>query len=101
VSSGVIEAGPVRIDLDRHEASVRGEPVSLAPREFQLLHALLSHRGRVLSRETLINTVWGMDFDGDAKTLDVHIRWLRAKIELIPAVPRHIVTVRGVGFRFD
>jgi DNA-binding response OmpR family regulator len=55
----------------------------------------------VLSRETLINTVWGMDFDGDAKTLDVHIRWLRAKIELIPAVPRHIVTVRGVGFRFD
>ena len=101
VSSGIIEAGPVRLDLDRHEAFVRGERVELAPKEFQLLHTLLSHRGRVLSRETLLHSIWGEGFTGDPKTLDVHVRWLRAKIEATPAVPRHLITVRGVGFRFD
>ncbi len=101
VYSGVIEADPVRMDLERHEAFVRGERVELAPKEFQLLHVLVSHRGRVLAREALIGSVWGADFGGDPKTLDVHIRWLRAKIEPVPAVPRHIITVRGVGFRFD
>ena len=101
VSSGVIAGGTVRMDLDRHEVWVLGERVELPPKEFQLLHVLLSHRGRVLSREALISSVWGDEFMGDPKTLDVHVRWLRAKIEPDPAVPRHLITVRGVGFRFD
>lgn len=101
VRSGVLDTGVVRLDLDRHEVSVNGEVVDLSPKEFQLLHAFLSHRGRVLTREALIASVWGDDFMGDPKTLDVHIRWLRAKVEPIPAMPRHIITVRGVGFRYD
>jgi DNA-binding response OmpR family regulator len=101
VRSGVLDAGTVCLDLDRHEVSVNGEVVDLSPKEFQLLHAFLSHRGRVLTREALIASVWGDDFMGDPKTLDVHIRWLRAKVEPIPAMPRHIITVRGVGFRYD
>lgn len=101
VQSGVIEAGTIRLDLDRHEVRVRNRRVDLSPKEFQLLHVLLSHRGRVLTREALLASVWGEDFCGDPKTLDVHVRWLRAKIERSPAQPHHIITVRGVGFRFD
>jgi two-component system, OmpR family, response regulator RegX3 len=99
--SGVLEAGPVRLDLDRHEAFVRGSRTPFPPKEFELLRALVSHAGRVLSREELIATVWGDDFMGDAKTLDVHLRWLRAKVEEDPRQPRHLITLRGVGVRFD
>lgn len=100
-TSGVLAAGDLRLDLDRHEASISGKPVGLAPKEFQLLQALMSYRGRVLTRGELIATVWGDDFMGGAKTLDVHMRWLRAKIEPDPAQPTRIVTIRGVGFRFE
>jgi len=101
VQSGVLDTTAVRLDLDRHEAFVRGELVPLSPKEFDLLHTLLSHRGRVVTREALLATVWGRDFMGDPRTLDVHIRWLRGKLEEQPAHPRLIVTVRGIGFRFD
>jgi two-component system, OmpR family, response regulator RegX3 len=99
--SGILEGGPVRMDLDRHEVNINGERTDLSPKEYELLRALLSHQGRALSRDELIEGVWGEDFMGDAKTVDVHIRWLRAKVETDPGDPRHIVTVRGVGYRFD
>jgi DNA-binding response OmpR family regulator len=89
------------MDVPRHEVHVRERGVELSPKEFQLLRALLAGRGRVLSREELLQDVWGNDFMGDPKTLDVHIRWLRAKVEEDPGEPKHILTVRGVGFRFD
>lgn len=100
-TSGVLTAGDLRLDLDRHEVTVAGEPVSLAPKEFQLLQTLMSYRGRVLTRGELIATVWGDDFMGGAKTLDVHMRWLRAKVEPDPGQPTRIITIRGVGFRFE
>lgn len=99
--TGILESGPVRLDLDRHEGFVGDQRTDFSPKEFELLRALLSHQGRVLSREELIATVWGEDFMGDPKTLDVHVRWLRGKIEPDPSQPRHLVTIRGVGFRFD
>jgi two-component system response regulator RegX3 len=99
--TGLTAAGPVRIDVDRHEVTVHGRRVELSPKEFALLHALVFYHGRVLTREELLQVVWGDDFMGDRKTLDVHIAWLRAKIEADHGEPRHIVTVRGVGFRFD
>lgn len=98
---GVLAAGALRLDLDRHELSVSGETVGLAPKEFQLLQTLMSYQGRVLTRGELIATVWGDDFMGGAKTLDVHMRWLRAKIEPDPAQSTRIITIRGVGFRFE
>jgi len=99
--TGILAAGPVRLDLDRHEAFVQDRLTDFSPKEFELLRALLSHHGRVLSREELIATVWGDDFMGDPKTLDVHVRWVRGKIEPDPSQPRHLITIRGVGFRFD
>jgi DNA-binding response OmpR family regulator len=99
--SGILSGGALKLDLDRHEAQVDGRPVELSPKEFEILRLLLSHRGKVVLREELIASVWGDDFMGDTKTVDVHIRWLRAKIEPDPSVPRYIVTIRGVGFRFD
>ncbi len=101
VRTGILEVSGIRMDLDRYEVTVDQQPISLAPKEFQLLQTLMSFRGRVLSRGELIATVWGDDFMGGAKTLDVHMRWLRAKVERDPAQPRYIVTVRGVGFRFN
>lgn len=95
-----LEAGPVQIDLDRHEVYVNGGLVELSPKEFRLLHTLVASAGRVLSREELIEGVWGNEFMGDVKTLDVHIRWLREKVERDPSDPRHLITVRGVGYRF-
>ncbi len=95
-----LEAGPVQIDLDRHEVYVNGGLVELSPKEFRLLHTLVASAGRVLSREELIEGVWGNEFMGDVKTLDVHIRWLREKVERDPSNPRHLITVRGVGYRF-
>ena len=99
--SDVIEAGGVRMDTDRHELSVRGEPVQLALKEFELLEVLLRNSGRVLTRGQLIDRVWGPDYFGDTKTLDVHVKRLRAKLEEDPANPVLLVTVRGLGYKFN
>lgn len=95
-----IAGGGVEVDIDRHEVSVRGEQVSLRPKEFDLLFALLSRKGRLVTRETLISEVWGWDYVGDTKTLDVHVKRLRHKVEENPADPTLIVTVRGLGYKF-
>jgi two-component system response regulator RegX3 len=99
--AGTIEAGPVRMDVERHVVSVNGEPVALPLKEFELLELLLRNSGRVLTRGMLIDRVWGSDYVGDGKTLDVHVKRLRAKIEADPAVPVHLVTVRGLGYKFE
>lgn len=95
-----LDAGDVHIDLERHEVTIRGELVSLPLKEYELLALLLDNAGRVLTRETLIDRVWGMDYVGDTKTLDVHIKRLRAKVEPDPAIPSRIVTIRGVGYKY-
>ncbi|MDA8434594.1 MAG: response regulator transcription factor [Actinomycetales bacterium] len=96
-----LEAGPVRMDVERHVVSVNGTPVSLPLKEFELLELLLRNAGRVLTRGVLIDRVWGSDYVGDGKTLDVHVKRLRAKIEADPATPVHLVTVRGLGYKFE
>jgi two-component system, OmpR family, response regulator RegX3 len=96
-----LEAGPVRMDVDRHVVSVAGEAVAMPLKEFELLELLLRNAGRVLTRGQLIDRVWGSDYVGDTKTLDVHVKRLRAKVEPNPATPRHIVTVRGLGYKFE
>ena len=96
-----LEAGPVRMDVERHVVTVRGERASLPLKEFELLEMLLRNTGRVLTRMQLIDRVWGSDYVGDTKTLDVHIKRLRAKVEPDPASPSHILTVRGLGYKFD
>jgi two-component system response regulator RegX3 len=96
-----LESGPVRIDADRHVVTVRGEAVSLPLKEFDLLEFLVRNSGRVLTRSQLIDRVWGSDYVGDTKTLDVHVKRLRAKVEVDPANPVHLVTVRGLGYKFD
>jgi two-component system response regulator RegX3 len=96
-----IEAGPVRMDVERHTVTVNGKPTSLPLKEFELLEMLLRNAGRVLTRMQLIDRVWGSDYVGDTKTLDVHIKRLRAKVEPDPAHPVHIVTVRGLGYKFE
>ena len=99
--AGTIEAGPVRMDVERHVVSVNGEPVALPLKEFELLELLLRHSSRVLTRRHLIEGVWGSDYVGDTKTLDVHIKRLRAKVETDPGNPDHILTVRGLGYKFE
>ena len=96
-----LEAGPVRMDVDRHTVTVSGAQVSLPLKEFELLELLLRNAGRVLTRMQLIDRVWGSDYVGDTKTLDVHVKRLRAKIEPDPGAPRHLVTVRGLGYKFE
>ena len=96
-----LEAGPVRMDVERHVVTVRGEQASLPLKEFVLLEMLLRNTGRVLTRMQLIDRVWGSDYVGDTKTLDVHIKRLRAKVEPDPASPAHILTVRGLGYKFE
>jgi two-component system response regulator RegX3 len=96
-----VEAGPVRMDVDRHVVSVSGAPVSMPLKEFELLELLLRNAGRVLTRGQLIDRVWGSDYVGDTKTLDVHVKRLRAKVEPDPGSPQHIVTVRGLGYKFE
>ena len=93
--SSIMESGPVRMDVDRHVVTVRSQQVQLPLKEFELLEVLLRNAGRVLTRMQLIDRVWGADYVGDTKTLDVHVKRLRAKIETEPTNPRHIVTVRG------
>jgi two-component system response regulator RegX3 len=95
----VIEIGDVRLDAARHE--VRGERVALPLKEFELLELLLANAGRVLTRDVLIDRVWGPNYYGDTKTLDVHVKRLRAKVEADPGNPARIVTVRGVGYRYE
>ncbi|MBB6173874.1 two-component system response regulator RegX3 [Nocardiopsis mwathae] len=96
-----LEVGPVRMDVERHVVTVRGENVQLPLKEFELLEVLLRNAGRVLTRMQLIDRVWGADYVGDTKTLDVHVKRLRAKIEADPGNPRFIVTVRGLGYKFE
>ena len=96
-----LEAGPVRMDVERHVVSVNGAQISLPLKEFELLELLLRNAGRVLTRGMLIDRVWGSDYVGDGKTLDVHVKRLRAKIESDPAAPVHLVTVRGLGYKFE
>jgi two-component system, OmpR family, response regulator RegX3 len=96
-----VESGPVRMDVERHTVQVDGTAVSLPLKEFELLEMLLRNAGRVLTRGQLIDRVWGSDYVGDTKTLDVHVKRLRAKIEPDPSSPRHIVTVRGLGYKFE
>lgn len=89
------------IDLDRHEVKVRGKSVHVKPKEYELLVFLARNRGIVLSRDLILERVWGWDYDGGSRTVDVHVRWLREKIEPEPAQPFRIVTVRGIGYRFE
>jgi two-component system response regulator RegX3 len=96
----VLRGGPVEMDVARHEVRVRGEPVALPPKEFELLEAFLRRRGRLLTREFLIEEVWGPDYFGDTRTLDVHMKRLRRKIERDPHRPEHLLTVRGLGYKF-
>ncbi|HEX8550074.1 MAG TPA: response regulator transcription factor [Abditibacteriaceae bacterium] len=99
-----LQCGPVTMDIARHEVRVGtngdAREVKLSLKEFELLKALLSQSGRAVPRETLLERVWGDDFFGDERTLDVHIRWLREKLESVPSQPAHILTVRGVGYKF-
>ena len=99
--SATVQAGPVRMDIERHVVSVHGERVAMPLKEFELLEMLLRNAGRVLTRGQLIDRVWGSDYVGDTKTLDVHVKRLRAKIEPDPSAPRHLVTVRGLGYKFE
>ncbi len=97
----VVEAGDVRMNVERHEVTLGGEPVRLALKEFELLEMFLRNPGRVLTRGQLIDRVWGSDYFGDTKTLDVHVKRLRAKLEADPASPKLFVTVRGLGYKLD
>jgi DNA-binding response OmpR family regulator len=97
----VLLAGDLQVDLRRREASRGGQALALKPKEFDLLAFFLRNRGRAFTRDQLLNQIWGYDFVGDTRTVDVHIRWLRQKIEDVPAKPSQLITVRGVGYRFD
>jgi two-component system, OmpR family, response regulator RegX3 len=96
-----LAAGPVRMDVERHVVTVSGDTVALPLKEFELLELLLRNAGRVLTRGQLIDRVWGADYVGDTKTLDVHVKRLRSKIEPEPSSPRYILTVRGLGYKFE
>ena len=98
---GIVAAGPVRIDIDRHIVTVDGVVVALPLKEFDLLEFLVRNAGRVLTRAQLIDRVWGSDYFGDTKTLDVHVKRLRGKLEADPANPVHLLTVRGLGYKFS
>jgi two-component system response regulator RegX3 len=97
----VLESGPIRLDADRHAVFVHGRETAMPLKEFELLELLLRNAGRVLTRGQLIDRIWGSDYFGDTKTLDVHIKRIRAKIEAEPAEPRLLLTVRGLGYRFE
>lgn len=97
----VLEAGGVRMDIERHEVEVNGQRVQMPLKEFELLELLLENVNRVLTRGQIIDRVWGTDYFGDTKTLDVHIKRIRSKIEEDPSRPKHLVTVRGLGYKFE
>jgi two-component system, OmpR family, response regulator RegX3 len=96
----VLTGGPIRMDVVRHDVSVRDEDVAFPPKEFELLETFLRRKGRLLTRDYLIETVWGADYFGDTKTLDVHVKRLRQKFEADPHHPVHLLTVRGLGYKF-
>jgi two-component system OmpR family response regulator len=97
----IINAGDLQIDVASHSVNMRGKLLNLSPKEFDLLTFLVSNGGRVFEREHLLNRIWGYDYIGDTRTVDVHVRWLRQKIESNPSRPAHIITVRGVGYKFE
>lgn len=97
----VLEAGPVRLDTERHAVTVNGQPVTLPLKEFELLEYLMDNTNRVLTRGQIIDRVWGSNYYGDTKTLDVHVKRIRSKIEPDPANPKFIMTVRGLGYKFE
>ena len=99
--NGVLEAGPIRMDLERHSVFFNGEKVNMPLKEFELLELLLENRNRVLTRGQIIDRVWGANYFGDTKTLDVHIKRLRSKIEDDPERPAHLLTVRGLGYKYE
>ncbi|MBM3945460.1 MAG: response regulator transcription factor [SAR202 cluster bacterium] len=100
-AGAVLTAGDLEVDTGSHIAKLKGEVLEMKPREFQLLSLLMTNRSRVLTRDQILERLWGHDYIGDSRTVDVHIRWLREKIEPDPAHPRRIATVRGVGYRFE
>ncbi len=97
----VLAFGSLILDLSRHEIRLDNLPLALKPKEYELLVYFAQHRGIVLSRDHILENVWGWDYTGDSRTVDVHIRWLREKIELDPSIPTRLVTVRGAGYRFE
>ena len=101
IMPGVVQVGDVLLDPEEHRVSVSGHDLALPLKEFELLHILLANAGRVLPRETLIDRVWGSDYVGDTKTLDVHVKRLRGKIEADPTMPTRIVTIRGLGYKYE
>lgn len=101
VDEGVLQVGPVRMDVDKHQVMVDGREIAMPLKEFELLELLLRNAGRVLTRGQLIDRVWGADYFGDTKTLDVHVKRIRSKIEPDPSNPTLLVTVRGLGYRFE
>ncbi|GAB3695360.1 response regulator transcription factor [Corynebacterium nasicanis] len=101
IEEQILEGGRVRMDVERHTVTVAGEPVPMPLKEFDLLEYLLRNAGRVLTRGQLIDRIWGADYVGDTKTLDVHVKRLRSKIEEEPSRPKHLVTVRGLGYKFE
>ncbi len=100
-ASEVMKSGDLEIDLASHSATLRDEPLAMKPREFSLMALLMANRGRAFTRDQILERLWGHDYIGDSRTVDVHVRWLREKIEPEPSRPRRIVTIRGVGYRFD
>jgi len=101
LDSSAMEVGTIALDPEQHRVLVHGQEVTMPLKEFELLHILMANAGRVLPRETLIDRVWGTDYVGDTKTLDVHIKRLRSKVEDDPAAPTRIVTIRGLGYKFE
>ncbi|SHK24945.1 winged helix-turn-helix domain-containing protein [Desulforamulus aeronauticus] len=100
-STRKVSVRDVVLDLDKYEVTVAGQLVSFTPKEFKLLKILITHPGKVFTRDVLLDRVWGFEYHNDSRTVDVHIRYIRQKIEKDPAVPKYIITVRGVGYKFD
>ena len=97
----VYDFGNIEIDVGRREVRIDRKPINLKPKEYELLFYLAKHKNQVLSRDQILESVWGWDYVGDSRTVDVHVRWLREKIEVSPANPERIITVRGAGYRFE
>ncbi len=100
-SGKILRAGKLEVNISKHVVTLDGEPLELKPREFDLLALLVENAGRALTRDRILENIWGQDYYGDTRTVDVHIRWLREKIEGDPGSPKQIITIRGVGYRFD
>ena len=99
--SPVLVSGSLRLDQEAHRATLNGEPLDLRPKEFELLAFFMSNPGRAFTRDHILDRVWGYDFLGDPRTVDVHVRWIRERIEEAPGAPKRIITVRGIGYRFE